>query len=193
MLLNNKAMSFVELLVSVAIATALGAGLMVGLSVGQNSFLFADTQAQLQQSLRQSLDKIALDLNHATSINITNGGGINGSDVLKFTRVSLCNSGDCQEKDWTYIVYKLNNDNQLIRQILDSSEGLVKENAVAPYVSNFQMEDLEVDGDNSRILSVVIRLEAQKRIKGNEENKYNPLFTGVTSQRVAFRNVFYQE
>ncbi|MBI5150811.1 MAG: prepilin-type N-terminal cleavage/methylation domain-containing protein [Candidatus Omnitrophica bacterium] len=88
--------TLVELLVATLIFAIILAGGYAALLAAQSAWSTTDTQMRLQQSLRQTLQKIAKELEESGSdgagvmqVTISDNTGINSSDVLKFS-VPLC-------------------------------------------------------------------------------------------------------
>lgn len=177
---DNKGISLVELLVSLLIGSFLMMGLYVTLLVGQNSFLFADDQGQMQQSLTQGISKLSWDLGHAVSIEITDategaGGDIKNKDILKFKRVSWCQD----DNDDCYVKYYLNED-QLMRQIRSSLDVYKRENVVATNIQDFDIDQFDVV-DNK----ISLQLTSEKWVRNNVNNDSSQDTMGQT---MAFRN-----
>lgn len=187
-IMNRKGISLVEMIVVVAISSILGAGLMTTMLVAKNSRLRSDAKVQMRQSLRQVLDRTRNDLRHATSLTITEG--VNDSpDILKLTRVGLCQSG-CA--GWS-VQFEIDGDNQLIRKLIDAGANEVSRQIIAPYISNFDISAPAVDANNNnRIVSIVVTVTSEKRLNGDAEHANNPLVTDTMKQRIAFRNEFFQ-
>jgi prepilin-type N-terminal cleavage/methylation domain-containing protein len=182
-IMNRKGVSLVEMMVVIAIFTILGSGLMTTMLVAKNSRLRSDAKVQLRQSLRQVLDRTKNDLRHATSLTITQGP----PDILKLTRVELCESG-CD--GWS-VQFEIDANNQLIRKLIDDGDNEVSQQVIAPYISNFDISAPVVDADD-RIVSIVITATSEKRLGGDAVHANNPLVADTMKQRIAFRNEFFQ-
>ena len=93
--------TFVEALVSIAIFLVVAIGLYSVLSVGRSTWFDTDTSIGLQQNLRFTLEKITRELhesgfdkNAVWQVTITDGGGVNGTDLLRFSMPIICHGGD---------------------------------------------------------------------------------------------------
>jgi prepilin-type N-terminal cleavage/methylation domain-containing protein len=99
--LNRQGMTLVEMMVALLVTSMLMAGVFSTLSSGRDSWLSTDTQIQLQQNARQVLERVSkelresgIDKNGVVQVTIVNGGGANGSDLLRFSMPVICHSGN---------------------------------------------------------------------------------------------------
>lgn len=86
--------------------TLLILAVMVGTSYlmlysGQSTWFTTDTQIQLQDGLRQILEKVSMELSESGSdkngvmqVTIGNGTGVNGTDIVTFAIPVVCHNGD---------------------------------------------------------------------------------------------------
>ena len=179
-MLNNKGISLVEIMVSIAIMTFLMAALQTTLLTAQNSLNYSNTNGQLQQSNSQGLSRLSLELNSAEALMVTDSGN---NDTLKFVDVS----------SYYFYKYYINNDNELEKQVLDASDesNVISTTAIAPNIVYFNVESY----DDS---AIDIKITSKKRLKGNSERctlddsdpncENNPLLTDEMIKKIAFRN-----
>lgn len=88
--------SLVEAMVAVAIFTVMIVLVYGILNSGQATWLTTDVQIQLQQNLRQTLEKVSKELRETSSSRIVQGlggQGVNGSDILRFSMPVICQQG----------------------------------------------------------------------------------------------------
>lgn len=98
---NNLGFTLPELMVVMAIFTIMLAGVYAVLAAGQNAWLGTDAQIQMQQNLRLALEKVSKELHESGAdgggvlqVNINDGGGTSGSDILRFSiPVCVCADG----------------------------------------------------------------------------------------------------
>src|SRR3990167_9133550 len=88
---SQKGFTLVELMVVLLILSGMIAGVYVMLGVGRNTWANADAQIQVQNSLRQTVERVARELRETGSnsvgtmqVTINNGTGLNGSDIITF-------------------------------------------------------------------------------------------------------------
>src|SRR3990167_2436584 len=93
--------TLVEALVALAIFLVLSAGVFAVLATGRSTWFDTDASFELQQNLRFALEKLSRELhesgfdkNNVWQVSINNDGGVNGTDILKFSIPIICHSGD---------------------------------------------------------------------------------------------------
>lgn len=93
---QTQGFTLVELLVTTLIFAVLLAGAYAALHASQSAWAMTDTQIRLQQSLRQTLQKVAKELGESGSdgagvmqVTVNDNAGTNTSDILKFS-IPLC-------------------------------------------------------------------------------------------------------
>ena len=98
---NMTGYTLVEMLMVLAIFTIMLAGGFGALTSGQSAWFATDAYIELQENLRQSIEKMTrehsesgFDNTGVAQYSITDGGGANGSDILKFSMPVLCHNGD---------------------------------------------------------------------------------------------------
>lgn len=99
LLQNQHGFSFVEVLVmALLFSIVLAAGSMV-FEVGQNVYSVASMKAELKDNAYAALSKISFELQESgrdsggvLQVNVLDGAGVNGSDILRFS-VPLCVCG----------------------------------------------------------------------------------------------------
>lgn len=89
--MGNKAFSLVEVLISVFVFTIVAGGLYVVLAGGQSTWHTTDVSVQLQQNLRQAMQRVTRELHESgfdsvdfPQVTIQEGAGFNNSDILQF-------------------------------------------------------------------------------------------------------------
>jgi len=87
--------------VVIAIFAVMISGGFVVLSSGESAWFTTDARIEIQENLRQAVDKMTLELNQTgldkdgvAQYTVTDAGGINGSDIIKFSIPIICHSGD---------------------------------------------------------------------------------------------------
>ena len=97
---TKKGFTLVELMVVLLILSGMISGVYVMLGVGRNTWANADAQIQVQNSLRQTVERVARELRETGSnsvgtmqVTINNGTGLNGSDVITFSIPVICQAG----------------------------------------------------------------------------------------------------
>ncbi|MFZ5801182.1 MAG: PilW family protein [Candidatus Omnitrophota bacterium] len=90
-MLGNKAFTLVEVLISVFVFTVVAAGLYIVLAGGQSTWHTTEVSVQLQQNLRQALQRVTRELHESgfdsadvAQVTIQEGAGLNNSDILQF-------------------------------------------------------------------------------------------------------------
>ena len=174
--LGRKAFSLVELMVVILLFLVVVGGSFMVLSTGRSAWITADASIQLEENLRQGLNKMGrelsesgLDKNSILQVTISDNTGTNNSDVIKFSIPVVCQANatvidvngdvaywrapltygcitsgcmdadnDCNTVDYKYLQYEINSSNQLIRQVLNSVNGLVRQDVVARNINNLQ-------------------------------------------------------
>ena len=98
---KSDGFTLVEALVALAIFLVVSIGIYGVLATGRSTWFDTDASIELQQNLRLALEKLSRELhesgfdkNNAWQISINNGGGVNGTDILKFSIPIICHSGD---------------------------------------------------------------------------------------------------
>ncbi len=96
MIKNKNGFSFIELMVVLGIfSIMLGSGFTL-ISTGRDAWFITDAQIELQESLRQTLVKVSKELRETGtaggSLTISSGG-VNNSDIVKFSMPILCQAG----------------------------------------------------------------------------------------------------
>ena len=96
-----KGFTLVEVLVVIAIFAVMVSGSFVILSSGESAWFTSDARIEVQENLRQTVDKMTRELNQtgldkdgAAQYTVTDAGGINGSDTIRFSIPVICHSGD---------------------------------------------------------------------------------------------------
>lgn len=89
---SKKGMSFVEMLMVVLILAAMIGGGYLLLSTGQSTWFTTDVQIQLQENLRQSLERVIMELRQSNSsqYQLFDGTGPNSTDVIRFSIPVVC-------------------------------------------------------------------------------------------------------
>jgi len=181
---NHKGVSLVEMMVAVAIMTFLLAGLQTTLLTAQNALDYSNTTGQLQQSVHQGLSRLALELNSAEAVMVTDS---ESRDTLKFVNVS---------SNYFY-KYAVNDDDELEKQVIDASDesNVISTITIAPNIFSF---DVQEPYDHS---AIDVKIISKKRLKGNSEQctleesepdcKNNPLLTDEMAKKITFRNNCY--
>jgi prepilin-type N-terminal cleavage/methylation domain-containing protein len=165
-----KGFTLVELLIVVVILViVLGGGYLI-FSAGQSTWFTTDVNIQLQENLRKTVERITMELrqSHIDHQWITQGAtdGIKFSipivckddsnlintdgDVARWGAPLIwgCTDWSCTDPDedcltfdYKYIEYRIDNDNQLVRRVLDSTSSQVREDIFAGNISDFQIQD----------------------------------------------------
>jgi len=103
--LQKKGFTLVEILVSVLIFSFMATGFFLILSTGQSTWYTTDVAVRLQQSLRQSMQRVTKELHESgfsqrgncaavCKVIIQSNAGINGTDILSFqVPIDLNNDG----------------------------------------------------------------------------------------------------
>jgi len=171
--MNQKGMSLVEILVVVLIMTAVIGGGFLILSTGQSTWFTTDTHIQIQESLRQSLDRFVVELRQTqtSQVTVSDGTGVGGSDIIRFSMPIICEAGgslidtngdvsnwgapltwgcddstcmdaddDCTVIDYKYVEYRLNNDEELVRRVLDGAFATVREVVFSDNITDLQIQ-----------------------------------------------------
>lgn len=174
--IKNNGFTLLETIVSIAIFVLAIAGVYTLLLTGQSTFFNEDTNIDIQQSLRATLERITRELhqsgfdkNGVLQVSILDGAGEDGTDVIKFSMPIICHDGDCiidangdiahwgapltwgctspacmdadndcMTIDYKYVAYLKDAQNRLIRRVLDSGNGAVREDVVACNITDFQ-------------------------------------------------------
>ncbi len=94
-LTQNNGFSLMETVVAVAIFVVMLSGLAVIITSGQNSWFNADTQIDLQESMRKTFAKVSSEVRQSSStqLQVNKGSGGNGSDTIVFSIPVLCETG----------------------------------------------------------------------------------------------------
>lgn len=89
--MGKKAFSLVEVLISVFVFTIVSGGLYIVLAGGQSTWHTTDVSVQLQQNLRQAMQRVTRELHESgfdsagiAQVTIQEGAGLNNSDMLQF-------------------------------------------------------------------------------------------------------------
>ena len=97
---EQKGFSLVELMVVMFILLIVVGGSFMILSSGQSAWFTTDTSIQVEENLRQGLGRLTrelsesgLDKNSILQMAITDNGGVNNSDILKFSIPVVCQTG----------------------------------------------------------------------------------------------------
>lgn len=93
---QSRGFTIVELLVTTLIFAVMLAGIYAALLAGQSAWSTTDTQIRLQQNLRETLQRVAMELDESGSdqngvmqVSIADNTGSNGTDVLTFS-IPMC-------------------------------------------------------------------------------------------------------
>ncbi len=91
-----KGFSLIETMVTVVIISLMAAGGYAALSSGEASWFTAEASIQVQESLREALDKVTAELRQSkfSQVALTDGGGYNSTDIVKFSIPVICHTGD---------------------------------------------------------------------------------------------------
>ncbi len=91
-----KGFSYVELMVTVTIIALMAAGGYAALSSGESSWFTAEAGIQVQESLRQALDQMTVELRQSkySEVLVTDGLGLNSTDIIRFSVPVICHTGD---------------------------------------------------------------------------------------------------
>lgn len=91
----------VETMFAVAIFLVVATGVYTVLASGRSTWYDTTTSIELQQNLRFTLEKMTRELNESGfdknniwQVTISDGVGVNGTDILKFSIPIICHSGD---------------------------------------------------------------------------------------------------
>jgi len=98
---NNSGLTLIEIMVVTLIITFMVGGIFMVFSAGQASWFNADTQIQMQQDLRRTLQRLSAELRQSKEhtvaaddhADIADGTGVGGTDVLKFSYPIICEAG----------------------------------------------------------------------------------------------------
>lgn len=93
---TTKGFSLIETMVTVVIISLMAAGGYAALSSGEASWFTAEASIQVQESLREALDKMTAELRQSkfSEVTLINGGGFNSTDVVRFSIPVICHTGD---------------------------------------------------------------------------------------------------
>lgn len=93
---TTKGFSLIETMVTVVIISLMAAGGYAALSSGEASWFTAEASIQVQESLREALDKMTAELRQSkfSEVALTDGGGFNSTDVVRFSIPVICHTGD---------------------------------------------------------------------------------------------------
>lgn len=97
-LINKKGFTMVEMMVVSVILAFIMGGIYMTLSAGRDSFLTTSTQINLNDSLRMTAERVAMELRQSGStagamqLTIFNGTGVGGSDIIRFSIPVVCQS-----------------------------------------------------------------------------------------------------
>ena len=192
--IGQKGFSLVELMVVVVIFLAMLTAVYAMLTSGQSAWLTTDVQIQLQNDLRQTLEKISKELREtgadktgAMQVTISDGTGFNGSDIIRFSMPVIYQMGDsvmdqngdvanwgapltwgctqisCMNAGYKYVEYRIDNQNQLLRRVLDASAStIVREDIFAQNIANLQAA--YIDDNKTRM---TLTATAQRNTKLN--------------------------
>jgi prepilin-type N-terminal cleavage/methylation domain-containing protein len=165
--LKKKGFTLVETLVSVLIFSLMSVGLFVVLTTGQSTWHTIDVSVQLQQALRQSLQRVSRELHEsgfdstgACEVTIQDAAGPGNSDILRFkVPVDYDADGDVLDGganiEWgaplqwlsktagtlflNYTIeYSLNN-GQFLRKVYNATNALVRTDIFADHITDFQV------------------------------------------------------
>jgi len=171
------------------------------LATGQDAWATTNTQIQLQENLRITLEKVAKELresgsdgNSVMQVTIIDGGGANIPDIVRFSIPVLCaasgsimnGSGDvanwgaplrwgcseqscvngCSTADYKFIEYKVDNNQKLLRRVLDENLTLVTSSVFANNVSNLKAT---LSGDQN-VITLDVTLD-----KTSDMNRQEPV------------------
>ena len=197
----KKGFTLLETLIVVLIVTVMLTGGYLVLSTGQATWFTTDTNIRLQENLRQSLEKVIMELRQSSvsQTQLFDGTGANNTDVIRFSVPIVCQAGerlidingdvqhwgapltwgctdstcmdadnDCSVINYKYIEYRINNENQLIRKVLDEALTVVRTDVFAHNISDFQI----TSGFGRVNLSVtVLKTTAMNRVLSAQTNE----------------------
>ncbi len=91
-ILNNTGLTLVETMFAVAILTFLLGGAYALLATGQTSWANTETNIQLNESLRQIVNRMSMELRQTKQgeYQILDGIGSNGTDIIRFSIPVVC-------------------------------------------------------------------------------------------------------
>lgn len=168
---KQKGFTLIEILIVVLIISTMMGGFYLILATGQATWFTTDVKIQVQENLRKTISRISMELRQTETahLQIFDGTGFGGTDVIKFSVPVICdadgslidNNGDvanwgapltwgctsetcmdqdqdCSALEYKYVEYRISNQNELLRRVLDESNNLVAENMFATNVSDFQ-------------------------------------------------------
>jgi hypothetical protein len=98
---ESSGLTLIEILVATLILALMTGGIYMVFSAGQAAWFNTDIQIQLQQDLRQILQRVSAELRQShedpVAANdhafISDGAGVGGSDILKFSVPIICKAG----------------------------------------------------------------------------------------------------
>ncbi len=170
---NRKGMTLVEILMVVLIMAAVIGGSFLIMSTGQSTWFTTDARIQVQESLRQALDRFVVEMRQTQmpQVAVSDGTGPGGSDIIRFSLPVVCEAGgslidtngdvahwgapltwgcqdsscmdaddDCSTLEYKYVEYRLNNNAELVRRVLDGGLAQVRENVFASNISDLQAQ-----------------------------------------------------
>lgn len=101
-IVTKNAFTMLELMVVVLIFGFIMGGVYMSLSAGRDSWLTTDAKIQLNDNLRLTMERVAMELRQTGSapgtpnpimqLTITNAGGPNNSDVVRFSIPVVCSN-----------------------------------------------------------------------------------------------------
>lgn len=98
---DRRGFSLLETLMVIAVLAVMITGGFMILSTGQSTWFTTDTRVELQENLRQTVDKLTrelsqtgLDRNGVAQYTISDAAGVNLSDIIRFSIPVICHNGD---------------------------------------------------------------------------------------------------
>ena len=93
--MNRQGFTLMEMMTASAVFSIMAAGMYFMLASGQAAWWTTDAQAELQQNLRQTLERVSKELRETSDVkvSVSEAAGVNNSDILKFYMPILCQAG----------------------------------------------------------------------------------------------------
>jgi len=96
---NKDGLSLAEMMVVLIIFSMISAGIFAVFSTGQATWFNTEASIELQQNMRFTLEKVTREMNESgfdgngvSQLVISDGTGVNGTDIVRFAMPILCQS-----------------------------------------------------------------------------------------------------